>query len=301
VADMVAALKHMRMAKKFSETVLQNAVVQASFAAAIESELPPEQVAAMMGAGSGTENYATAISTFMQMLGDYVGEAQQIAIDGVKIPHLFPGTKLNVEPLGSPGGMGDRFEASLHRQMAAAFGVSYEEFSRDFSGISYSGARASMGLTLRAMKAKKKAIADRFANFVYGNVLEEEIANGNLPLPRGVGRAFYYEPLMREAISNAQWVGAGAGQIDELKETQAAILRIKSGLSTYEKECAKLGSDFREIFEQRAREEGIIGKLNLAFSLEAQREGSRQRQNTLSDDPKSEGQKKDDKDESEAA
>jgi len=89
---------------------------------------------------------------------------------------------------------------------------------------------------------------------------------------------------MKEAYTACSWIGASRGQIDELKETQAAIMRIKSGLSTYENEIAKLGKDYREIFAQRAREEKLIKAKGLYFTLDAQREGKREPQNTMSDD-----------------
>src|SRR5690606_7179979 len=44
------------------------------------------------------------------------------------------------------------------------------------------------------------------------------------------------------------------GQVDELKETQAAVLRIANNLSTEEIEVAKLGHDYRDVLKQRARE-----------------------------------------------
>jgi lambda family phage portal protein len=269
VADMVAALQDMRMTKNFKAVTLQRAIIDASYAATVESELPPEVIAAMMGGSTGAENYMNAIGAFMNALGEYVSGTDSINIDGVMVPHLFPGTKLNAQALGTPGGLGSDFESSLERNIAAALGLSYEEFSRDFSGVSYSGARASMGLTAKHMKAKKKVSADRLAGGIYSLSLEEEIANGNVPLPRGVKRDFFYEPLMKEALCQAGWIGAGAGQIDELKETQAAILRVKAGFTTYEQECARLGNDFREVFEERAREEGLITKLGLTFSLDA--------------------------------
>lgn len=133
------------------------------------------------------------------------------------------------------------------------------------------------------MQSRKKTVADRFASTIYALVLEEEINAGNVPLPRGKTAAHFYEPLMKEAYTACSWIGASRGQIDELKETQAAILRIKSGLSTYEAEVAKMGGDFREVFEQRAREEKIIKEKGLAFSLEAQRDGSADGQKTLAE------------------
>lgn len=290
IADMVSALKHMRMTKNFSEITLQNAVVNATFAAAIESELPPEVVAAMMGANNGPESYMSAIGAYLAAMGTYAENGRNISIDGVKMPHLFPGSKLAMKPAGTPGGVGTDFEQALQRYTAAALGLSYEEFSKDFSRVSYSAARASMASTERFMMARKKTVADRFASNIYALIMEEELSNLRLPLPnmpRGMLREVFYMPLAKEAFIRAGWIGSGRGQIDELKETQAAILRIKSGLSTYEHEAAKLGMDFRELFEQRAREEGLIKGMGLAFALDTQRPGAKDRQNTLSDDPAS--------------
>ncbi|EIQ72512.1 head-tail preconnector gp5 [Escherichia coli EPEC C342-62] len=42
--------------------------------------------------------------------------------------------------------------------------------------------------------------------------------------------------------------------IDGLKEVQEAVMLIEAGLSTYEKECAKRGDDYQEIFVQQVRE-----------------------------------------------
>lgn len=286
IAEMVSALKQMRMTKSFQEVTLQNAVINASFAAAIESELPPDIVYQNLG-GANQGSWMDTVAQYMEALHGYLGGANNIKIDGAKIPHLFPGTKLNMTPMGTPGGVGTSFEDSLLRNIAASLGVSYEEFSRDYSKVSYSSARTSMVNTWRFMQSRKKAVADRMASAIYALVLEEEINAGNVPLPPGKTWRHFYEPLMKEAYTACTWIGASRGQIDELKETQAAILRIKSGMSTYEIEVAKLGLDYREVFEQRAREEGIIKAKGLAFSLDAQREGKKTAQNTLSEDPAS--------------
>lgn len=288
IADMVSVLKQMKMTKSFQEITLQNAVVNASFAAAIESELPPEVVYQDIGGGGTGAGWMNSIGQYMDALQKYIEASSNIQIDGAKIPHLFPGTKLNMTPMGTPGGVGTDFEESLQRNIAAALGLSYEEFSKDYSKTSYSSARASMVSTWRFMQSRKKSVADRFASMVYALVLEEEINAGNVPLPKGKTAAHFYEPLMKDAYCSCTWIGASRGQIDELKETQAAILRIKSGLSTYEIEVSKLGLDYREVFEQRAREEGIIESKGLFFSLDAQREGRGLPQNTLRDDPKKE-------------
>lgn len=192
------------------------------------------------------------------LAGAVHGGIENIHLDGVKVPVLYPGTKFQTKTLGTPGGVGTSFEESLHRNVAAAFGLSYEQYSRDFSKTNYSSARASMGETQKRMNSKKKVIADRFATDIYYLWLEEEINGGMLPLPDDCTAeefaAFFYLPLAKEALCACSWIGASRGQIDELKETQAAILRINAGLSTREKESARLGDDWRATMRQLKRE-----------------------------------------------
>lgn len=279
ISDMVSVLKQMKMTRSFQDVTLQNAVVNASYAAAIESELPSDMVFASMGAGQ--PGFKDMLGQYMSALMNYVGSSENIAIDGVKMPHLFPGTKLSLKPMGTPGGVGTDFEESLLRHIAAPLGLSYEQFSRDYSKTNYSSARASMSETWKYMQARKKTVADRLATQIYTLWLEEEINAGNIPLPPGKGPESFYDPVLREAYCSCTWIGASRGQIDELKETQAAVMRINSGLSTYELEAARLGLDWRTLFAQRAREDRLIKKHGLTFSTDAKRPGANDAQKTM--------------------
>lgn len=266
ISEMVATLKQMKMTRNFQEVTLQNAVVNATYAAAIESELPSDVIFGQLGLGQAT--FPEMLSGYMKSLSEYVSTAGGIAIDGVKIPHLFPGTKMKMQPAGTPGGVGTDYEESLLRNIAANLGLSYEQFTRDYTKTNYSSARASMAETWKYMSSRKKLVADRFASSVYSLWLEEEINAGNVPLPPGMTWRDFYNPMYRDALCSAEWIGASRGQIDEKKETDAAIARINSGLSTYEAEIARLGGDFREVFEQRAREEKLIKKFGLNFNAQ---------------------------------
>lgn len=279
ISEMVAALAHSNMTKTYSELILQKAVVDASYAAAVESEMPNADVIAALGGGE--TGFVNAVGQYMSMLQDFLGASENIAIDGVKMPHLFPGTKLNILPMSTPGGIGSDFEDSLIRKLAATFGVGFSEMSRNFAKFNYSGIKAEMALIERTMNAKKKFGADRAATQIYQLWVEEEIAQGNLPLPRGRNRTDFYKPLMKDAYTKCNWIASGRGQVDELKETQAAMLRIKAGLSTYEKEASKLGEDWRELAAQRAKEEKVFRELDLPFSLDAQRAGNNEARNTM--------------------
>lgn len=256
IAQMVSALKEMRMTKHFRDITLQKAVTQAMYAATIESDLPTEAVQAQLG-GMNTD-WATQ---YLASIAQYVGSAKNLQFDGVKIPHLYPGTKLNFQNASGTDGVGEDFERSLLRYLAASLGVSYEQLAKDYSNTNYSSARAAMLETWRYMQGKKRMVADRFASLVYRLWLEEAINIGEIVLPAGAPS--WYEGQNADAYSQCEWIGASRGQIDELKETQAAVLRIRNNLSTYEDEMARLGKDWRAAFRQRKREEAMLEEFGL--------------------------------------
>lgn len=259
VADIVSGLREIAITKRFRDVTLQKAVLAATYAATIESELPPqavyEQLGVTGGAGQAVSNYATE---FLTALNAYSGASKNMLLDGVKIPHLFPGTKLSMQNAGDPAGVGQEFEQSLLRYIAASLNVSYEELSKDFSKTNYSSARAAMSATFRFTQSRKKIIADAFATSIFRLWLEEAVNQDKIKsFPASEAPMLYSDGclnMMFDALSQAQWIGAARGQIDELKETQAAVLRIKYGLSTHEDELARLGKDWRRVYSQLERE-----------------------------------------------
>ena len=108
------------------------------------------------------------------------------------------------------------------------------------------------------MQSRKKLVADEMANAIYRLWLEEAINTGRLKtFPASKAGLLYTDGvlnLMFDALSSCDWIGAARGQIDELKETQAAVLRIKYGLSTHEDELQRLGKDYRRVYAQLQRE-----------------------------------------------
>ena len=276
IADMVSVLKETRMGKKFHEVALANAIVQASYAMAIESELPPEMAFQSLGGEDGV-GFMDANLSLLQGIAEYSRGAKNLEIDGVKIPHLFPGTKLKMMPAGVPGGIGEKLEQSLNRNISAALGMSYEEYTHDFSQTNYSSSKAAANKTMRFMESRKRIVGDATANAIYINTLEEMITEGHLECMKPIVKRdpeFFYRPFHKEALTRATWIGSSRGQVDELKETQAAVLRINSGMSTFEKECAKLGNDYRDVFKQKSREEALRKALKLDFSGGAVKPGT---------------------------
>lgn len=255
VADIVAGLKEIKITKKFRDITLQQAVVNAMYAAAIESDLPPEAAFATLGTGADGAGPAVAKygAAYMAAVNKFIGP-RGITVDNVKIPHFFPGTRLNMRQPQAGGGVGQEFEQSLLRYIASTLGVSYEELSKDFSKTNYSSARAALTQTWKFMQSRKKLVADRLATIMYAHWFEEQMNAGELEFMKYSKAPNFYDGLNREAYTACEWIGAARGQIDELKETQAAVLRIKFGLSTHEDELAKLGKDWRRVYKQLERE-----------------------------------------------
>lgn len=260
VSDLSAGLREIAMTRKFRDVTLQNAVLNASYAATVESELPTEVVFAQLGQGmdlgDAINSYA---ATYMGQVAQWASKSNNLHLDGAKVPHLFPGTRFQLRPAGTPGGVGQEFESSMLRYIAASLGISYEELSRDYTKTNYSSARAAMLATWRFMQARKRIVADSFANAIFRLWLEEAINNDRLDTFRAAESGMLYtdgyQNTMFDALAVAEWIGAARGQIDELKETQAAVLRIKYGLSTHEYELGRLGKDWRRVFAQKEREQ----------------------------------------------
>lgn len=266
VSAMVSALKEMRMTKKFRDVVLQSAVLNATYAASIESDLPTEVVLQQAGGGdpSALTNYSQA---YLGQVAQYIGGSRNIQFDGVKVPVFYPGTKMKLQNAGTPGGVGSEFEASMLRYIAANLGVSYEQLSKDYSKANYSNLRAAIADTDRRMRVQKRQVADRFAGTFYRLWLEEAMNAGEITsMPRKAPN--WYDGLNQEAYSSCEWIGASMGQIDELKETQAAVLRVNNGLSTREAELARLGKDWRVVFAQLAREKKKAEEHDLEFGAD---------------------------------
>lgn len=275
LADMVSILKETRMGKRFHELSLENAIVQASYAAAIESELPPE--AAMQMIGAVQEGREVAAVGWLQALSEYTRGGRALEINGIKVPYLFPGSKLHMMSPDRPEGVGGEFEESLNRLIASGLGVSYEELTRDFTKTNYSSARAAANNTMKFMRSRKRMVADKIANSVYQCWLEEAINKDLLRTTRELTRKnsdWFYQPLFKEAVSHAHWIGSSRGQVDELKETQASVMRIAAGLSTLEIECAVLGNDYRDIIIQRVKEMKLLQANGLTLDLSAAKSGT---------------------------
>lgn len=240
-----ASLAKLRMLDKFEKTALQAAIVNAMYAAVIESSLDHTTVAQALGV-QGDE---TAIESFMETQASFHKKGT-VHADGVKIPHLVPGEKLSFLTPGNPSPAFDAFEQATLRHLAAGLNLSYEQLSRDYSRTNYSSARASALEAWKFFMGRRHFIGARAATMIYVAWMEEEIDRGFIKLPAGAPD-FY---TAKTAYARCLWIGAPRGHIDEEKEMKARKLKKELGIVTHEALCAEEGVDSDEVIEQLSRE-----------------------------------------------
>jgi len=277
ITELAAALRETKLLKDFRLIALQNAIVSASFAAVIESDMPPEVALAALGAqpaGGGGDAYVSAAQQYLEAVGRYVRGSRHLTVDGVRIPHLFPGSKLNIQPAGRVGGADPEFPRHLLHHIAAVGGVSYEELTRDFENTNYSSARAAMLLTYQSLQARRRFVAERVAAAILRAWFEEAAqlppAEGGLETMQSRRVPSIYDGMNMDAFIAGRWLGAPQGHIDPLKEAQATALMVEAGLLTMEDAQAQMGRDWRDVMQQLKREQDVRERLGLTVSSGAQ-------------------------------
>lgn len=264
ISTLTSALLEMKMLKGFRKVELQRAVLAATFAASMESELPNHEVMRMLGKGVDDPSVTDYMQAYLKAVTQFSGGAKQLKIDGAKIPILPPGTKMNVKTPGAESPAGDKFEMSILRYLASATNTSYEALAKDYSQLSYASGRLSKGQVETHQASRKKRVADKTANFAFRLWFEEAINRGYLETLKRPNVPNFYDGLNAEAYCQADWIGAGSVMIDALKETQAQVLQLKNGLNTKENVIARIhGGDWRRVSRQIAREMANDEKLGI--------------------------------------
>ncbi|MFG1487638.1 phage portal protein [Oceanospirillum sp. HFRX-1_2] len=246
INQFMSVMSRLKMLDKYQGTQLETAIVNAMYAAVIESEMSSEDAYRLIGGESGGSD----LQTYLSNVNAY-HEGVDLKLGGSSIPHLMPGEELKLLRPGNTAQGFASFESSILRYVAAGLNVGYEQLTKDYSKTNYSSARASMLETWRYMMGRRKVIASRYASMIYRLWLEEAIDRRDVTLPRKAKRDFWEAP---GAWGCANWIGSGRLQIDGLKETKELVLKLEAGLISYEKACALMGEDYQELFAQQVRE-----------------------------------------------
>lgn len=252
-AGMLApVLQRLKMLIKYDSVELDASIINAIFAAVIESPYDGQMVSEALDGGEQLGYYQDQRLEFHKERKMVVGDS--------RVSHLFPGEKLEFATASRPAGNFAEFENAMLRNIAAGTGTSAQMISQNWADVNYSSYRAAMLEVWKTFHRRRTNFAMGFGQPIYCAFMEESMEVDDLPLPAGAPDFMD----CRVAYSRAKWMGPGRGYVDPEKEKKGAILGMDAGLSTLEDECAELaGADWREKVSQRAVEREFFKSLGI--------------------------------------
>lgn len=180
--------------------------------------------------------------------------------------HMPKGQKLNSFDTKRPNVNYTAFVDGSMKYNCASVGVPFEVALMQFSN-NFSASRAALKMFEVILQNNRQfTIIDNFYQPVYEQHFELECLKGNIQAPKYL-ELKNDEGYLDNAYTKARFVGVKIPHIDEVKEVNAVLSKLKGGLTTFEQALADLGitSDFDSIIERRKIEEEKIKKAGLNF------------------------------------
>lgn len=262
ISPLAPVLKIVRQYDQLADATLQAALIQAIFAATIQSNEPTKDVmlALQDPAEQGmTQGAGMSLSGFLGAKADWYEHTTFDFGRAGRVAHLFPGESLDFHRSEHPNSTYEAFASFLLREIARCLGLSFETVTGDYRGATYSSVRMSTSENWPIVLGRRKTIAARFVQTVFEAWLEEEIETGRIPFPGG----FYAFLEQREAVCRADWRGPPKPQADDLKLAMANKTLKAMGVVSDEMVCSDYGADVEDVYRQRAREAALRKKLGL--------------------------------------
>lgn len=219
-----------------------------------------------LNAVSVKERMLACLAVFVKKVNAAMGLGRNQKVDketGAKKRKLSPGMIMEldagdeiqvVNPSGQASNAKDMVSILL-RAVSSAMGLSYEAVSRDMSQSNYSSTRQNLIEDRETYREWQHYLSEHLCRKVYHWWLDSCIMAGMLEIPD------YFSN--RDLYLECQWIAKGISWIDPAKEARANRTAMISYQTTLEEVAAEQGKDWREILEQRAKEEKLMKELGL--------------------------------------
>lgn len=245
VPFLAPVIEPLKQLTRYTEAELMAAVVTGMFTVFVTSE--------STSAGGILDGMVTEDQQVQQN-----GEANYELGNGA-INVLNPGEKVEVANPGRPNTAFDGFVNALSRYIGAALEIPQELLQKSFNA-SYSAARAALLEAWKMFKMRRTWMAQDFCQPVYEEWLAQAVSMGRIKAP-----GFFSDPIIRKAWCGSEWNGPAAGQLDPVKEANAAQMRVDNGFSTREQETMEInGGNFDRNIQQAKREQKLMKEAGLS-------------------------------------
>lgn len=246
ISPMAPVLRVLRQYDQLADATLTAALLQTIFAATVESDAPTSD---FLNALQDPGEQDPAVQTLLGYKGAWYQQSKVDLGVGGRIAHLFPGEKMKFNKNEHPNETYEAFSRFLLRETSRCIGLTFEEFTGDYNGVTYTGARLGTSANWPII-LQRRALCARFVQADYEAWLEEEIEAGFIPFDGGI-LGFMAQ---RQAACSADWRGPAKPQADDLKTAKAHEVYKRIGIMSDEMICDDLGVDWEDTYEQRARE-----------------------------------------------
>lgn len=254
VSAFASTIAAMKMGQEYTETALQQAILQSSYAAVLVSQqnyrealeiintLPPDQALSVRDLAE--ENLEAALEHH---------ENIKLRFQGAQIPVLWPGEDLKmVQPGSGAVALGD-FQKHATKSYAAGTGTDPIAVSQDYAEVNYSSAKMAAATSFRTYESRRERLISGTAMPMVAAFLEEAVFRGGFPLPKGLKPHDFYDA--QDALIRGTFLTQGAPNLDPLKEAQALGMEITNGTATLQDACAEKGLDYLDVLDQQAIEQ----------------------------------------------
>lgn len=234
----------------FTALEIQAAVINALFAIWVETPIGGETKTVVNKRGIGGIQTTSEQRRQSVPFSEYEAKLNSTDFDhgGFIVQNLGEGQKLNSFDTKRPTPQFDIFLNSVKRGLYAARGMSLAVADYNFNG-QYAAARGELlVLWNKITTMRMDEVLDR-QDEIYQMWLWGEIDNGN------VINFGYYDEFIRDAFSNAEWIGPARPDIDPKKSADAHKIEVDNGWKTDQQVTSERGGgDFSENIKRKVTE-----------------------------------------------
>lgn len=159
------------------------------------------------------------------------------------------GVKFQAHDPTHPNASVEEFQKAAKQDLCAGMvGSNYSTMANDYEAINFSAGRLQRLDTNESNKLLQAFDIEYAENKIFEKWLEWSLITRAIPLPMAK-----YEKFNSKIFQGRRWRG-----VDDVKEAQAAALRVANKISSYTRENADIGNDFEEIALEQAEDKMIL-------------------------------------------
>jgi lambda family phage portal protein len=212
-------IENVLQTRRYTESELDAAVIQAMYAAFIKTTADPSE-------NPFNETRDTPKYEYH--------DPYEYNIGAGTINVMNPGESIDFADPKRPNTNFGAFIKSIAEQAGAALEIPADLLMKRFDS-SYSASRAALLEAWKAFKMRRAWFTSDFCQPIYETWLSEAVSKGRITAP-----GFFTSPGIHAAWLGAEWIGPSQGQLDPVKEITAEILAIEQGITTREQATVKL-------------------------------------------------------------